>query len=66
MDLAGKVLLPPRGQERLKEAVKVGFRVAVMPKVNMPEESIEGLAAHDLERIEQFMAGGRGLGSDSD
>jgi len=43
----------PRGQERLKEAAKLGFSVAVVPKSNAPKKAIEGLTIHAVERVEQ-------------
>jgi DNA repair protein RadA/Sms len=51
--LAGEVRPAPRGQERLKEAAKLGFSVAVVPKANAPKKPIEGLTIHPVERIEQ-------------
>jgi DNA repair protein RadA/Sms len=42
-----------RGQERLKEAAKLGFSVAVVPRANLPKKAIEGLAIHPVERIEE-------------
>jgi DNA repair protein RadA/Sms len=51
--LAGEVRPAPRGQERLKEAAKLGFSVAVVPKANAPKKPIEGLTIHAVERIEQ-------------
>lgn len=51
--LAGEVRPAPRGQERLKEAAKLGFSVAVVPKANVPKKPIEGLVIHPVERIEQ-------------
>jgi DNA repair protein RadA/Sms len=51
--LAGEVRPAPRGQERLKEAAKLGFSVAVVPKSNAPRKPIEGLTIHAVERIEQ-------------
>ncbi|MDE2612363.1 MAG: DNA repair protein RadA [Burkholderiales bacterium] len=51
--LAGEVRPAPRGQERLKEAAKLGFSVAVVPKANAPKRPIEGLTVHAVERIEQ-------------
>ena len=44
--LAGEVRPAPRGQERLKEAAKLGFSVAVVPKANAPKKAIEGLTIH--------------------
>jgi DNA repair protein RadA/Sms len=51
--LAGEVRPAPRGQERLKEAAKLGFSIAVVPKANAPKKAIEGLTIHAVERIEQ-------------
>jgi DNA repair protein RadA/Sms len=51
--LAGEVRPAPRGQERLKEAAKLGFSVAVVPKANAPKKPIEGLTIHPVDRIEQ-------------
>ena len=51
--LAGEVRPAPRGQERLKEAAKLGFSVALVPKANAPKKPVEGLTVHAVERIEQ-------------
>ena len=51
--LAGEIRPLPRGQERLKEAAKLGFSVAVIPKANAPKQPIEGLQVVAVERIEQ-------------
>ena len=59
--LAGEVRPAPRGQERLKEAAKLGFSVAVVPKSNAPKKAIEGLTIHAVERIEQAIEVVRGL-----
>jgi DNA repair protein RadA/Sms len=59
--LAGEVRPAPRGQERLKEAAKLGFCVAVVPKANAPKKPIEGLTIHAVERIEQAIDVVRGL-----
>ncbi|MBE0548188.1 MAG: DNA repair protein RadA [Rubrivivax sp.] len=60
--LAGEVRPAPRGQERLKEAAKLGFSVAVVPKANAPKKAIEGLQVHAVDRIEQAIEVVRGLG----
>jgi DNA repair protein RadA/Sms len=62
--LAGEVRPAPRGQERLREAAKLGFSVAVVPKANAPKRGsreIEGLTIHAVERIEEAMEVVRGL-----
>ena len=51
--LAGEVRPAPRGQERLREAAKLGFSVAIVPRANAPKKTIEGLTVHAVERIEQ-------------
>jgi DNA repair protein RadA/Sms len=51
--LAGEVRPAPRGQERLREAAKLGFSIALVPKANAPKKPIEGLTIHAVERIEQ-------------
>jgi len=53
--LAGEVRPAPRGQERLKEAAKLGFSVAVVPQANAPKKAIEGLVVHAVSRIEEAM-----------
>ncbi|MCU0931913.1 MAG: DNA repair protein RadA [Serpentinimonas sp.] len=60
--LAGEVRPAPRGQERLKEAAKLGFAVAVVPKANLPKKSdaglaraLEGLKIYPVERIEDAL-----------
>ena len=60
--LAGEVRPAPRGQERLKEAAKLGFSVALVPKANAPKKPIEGLTIHAIERVEQAAALLRELG----
>ncbi|ACB33189.1 DNA repair protein RadA [Leptothrix cholodnii SP-6] len=59
--LAGEVRPAPRGQERLKEAAKLGFSVAVVPKANAPKKPIEGLTVHAVERIEEAISLTRSL-----
>ncbi|MCW5664803.1 MAG: DNA repair protein RadA [Piscinibacter sp.] len=54
--LAGEVRPAPRGQERLREAAKLGFSVAVVPSANVPKKPIEGLTIHAVERVEQAIA----------
>lgn len=51
--LAGEIRPAPRGQERLKEAAKLGFSMAIIPKANAPKKPIEGLTIHAVERVEQ-------------
>ncbi len=50
--LAGEIRPAPRGQERLKEAAKLGFSVALIPKANAPRQAIEGLEIWAVDRVE--------------
>jgi DNA repair protein RadA/Sms len=66
--LAGEVRPAPRGQERLREAAKLGFAVAIVPKANAPKgtggadtRAFEGLTIHAVERIEEAIDIVRGL-----
>ena len=59
--LAGEVRPAPRGQERLKEAAKLGFTMAVVPKANAPKKPIEGMTIHAVDRVEEAMNVVRGL-----
>jgi DNA repair protein RadA/Sms len=66
--LAGEVRPAPRGQERLREAAKLGFSIAIVPKANAPKPAggraareFEGLTIHPVERIEEALEVVRGL-----
>ncbi len=52
LGLAGEIRPAPRGQERLREAAKLGFSVALVPRANAPRTAIKGLRIHALDRIE--------------
>ncbi len=51
--LAGEVRPATRGQERLREAAKLGFERAIVPKANLPKSKIAGLETLAVERIDQ-------------
>jgi DNA repair protein RadA/Sms len=59
--LAGEVRPAPRGQERLKEAAKLGFTVAIIPKANAPKKPIPGMTVHAVERVDEAIGLVRGL-----
>ena len=50
--LAGEIRPAPRGQERLREAAKLGFNIALIPKANAPREPIEGLEIWSVDRVD--------------
>jgi DNA repair protein RadA/Sms len=56
--LAGEVRPVQRGQERLKEAAKLGFTLAIVPKGNAPKrnagkESVQGIEIVAVDRVDQ-------------
>jgi DNA repair protein RadA/Sms len=53
--LAGEVRPAPRGQERLREAAKLGFSLAIIPKANAPKHRIEGLEVIAVDRVEHAL-----------
>ena len=54
--LAGEVRPAPRGQERLREAAKLGFTRAIVPRANLPKAKIAGLEVIAVERVDQAVA----------
>jgi len=54
--LAGEVRPVQRGQERLREAAKLGFKLAIIPKANAPKTAIEGIEVISVERVEEAVA----------
>ena len=53
--LAGEIRPAPRGQERLREAAKLGFSRALVPKANLPKKPIEGLPVIGVDRIDEAL-----------
>lgn len=53
--LAGEVRPVQRGQERLKEAAKLGFTKAIVSKANAPKQKITGLEVIAVERLDQAL-----------
>jgi len=51
--LAGEVRPVQRGQERLREAAKLGFTHAIIPAANKPRQPIAGLEVVAVERLVQ-------------
>ena len=51
--LAGEVRPVQRGVERLKEAAKLGFTRAVIPRANAPKQPIAGMEIMPVSRLEE-------------
>ncbi|WP_303785524.1 DNA repair protein RadA [Azovibrio restrictus] len=51
--LAGEIRPAPRGQERLREAAKLGFTHALVPEANCPRQAMAGMTVIGVSRIEE-------------
>ena len=54
--LAGEIRPAPRGQERLKEAAKLGFLYALIPEANRPKQAVSGIQVIAIRRVEEAVA----------
>ena len=54
--LAGEVRPVQRGQERLREAAKLGFTHALVPRANIARQGVDGIEAIPVDRVEQAVA----------
>jgi DNA repair protein RadA/Sms len=55
LGLTGELRPVAYGEERLREAAKQGFTVALIPAENAPRQPIEGLQVRALARIDQAL-----------
>jgi DNA repair protein RadA/Sms len=53
--LAGEVRPVQRGQDRLREAAKLGFRRALIPHANRPKEIIDGIEITPVKRLDEAL-----------
>ncbi|MFV2056771.1 MAG: DNA repair protein RadA [Thiohalomonadales bacterium] len=51
--LSGEIRPVANGQERLREAVKHGFRYAIVPKANAPKQAIAGMKITPVEYLSE-------------
>jgi DNA repair protein RadA/Sms len=56
LGLTGEIRPVPFGEERLREAVKQGFRRALVPAANLPRRPLDGLAVEGVGRLEEALA----------
>ena len=54
--LAGEIRPVQRGQERLKEAAKLGFTRAIIPSANAPKQRIAGMEIISVGRVDEAVA----------
>ena len=51
LGLAGEIRPVPYGEERLREAAKHGFKLAVVPQANVPKRPPEGMEVRGVTRL---------------
>ncbi len=54
--LAGEIRPVQRGQERIREAAKLGFRSILMPSLNKPKQDVDGVEIVAVSRIADALA----------
>jgi DNA repair protein RadA/Sms len=54
--LAGEIRPAPRGQERLREAAKLGFTRVLIPAANKPKHAVEGIEVIAVSRVSDAVA----------
>ncbi len=55
LGLAGEIRPVPFGEERLREAAKHGFKMAVVPEANVPKRPPEGMTVRGVSRLNQAL-----------
>jgi DNA repair protein RadA/Sms len=55
LGLAGEIRPVPFGEERLREAAKHGFKLALVPEANLPKRAIDGMAVRGVTRLSQAL-----------
>jgi DNA repair protein RadA/Sms len=54
--LAGEIRPVQRGQDRIREAAKLGFKTAIVPSANRPKQAVDGIRIIAVERIGEALA----------
>ena len=54
--LAGEVRPVQRGQERIREAAKLGFETFIIPNLNKPKQPIDGITLIAVDRVDEALA----------
>jgi len=53
--LSGEIRPVQRGQERLKEAAKLGFEQVLAPRANLPKQAIAGLKVRGVSTVQEAL-----------
>src|SRR6202167_3272595 len=57
LGLAGEIRPVPFGEERLREAAKHGFKLALIPEANVPKRPPEGMTVRGVTRLSEALEG---------
>ena len=57
LGLAGEIRPVPFGEERLREAAKHGFKLAVVPEANVPRRPPQGMEVRGVNRLRDALEG---------
>jgi DNA repair protein RadA/Sms len=60
--LTGEVRPAPRGQDRIKEAAKLGFSHVILPKANAPKGAVKGVELIVVDRVDQALSAAWSVG----
>jgi DNA repair protein RadA/Sms len=55
LGLAGEIRPVPFGEERLREAAKHGFKLAIVPEANVPKRPPDGMSVRGVTRLNQAL-----------
>jgi DNA repair protein RadA/Sms len=55
LGLAGEIRPVPFGEERLREAAKHGFKLALVPEANVPRRPPDGMTVRGVTRLHQAL-----------
>jgi DNA repair protein RadA/Sms len=58
--LAGEIRPVQRGQERIREAAKLGFRQVLIPSLNTPRQPIDQMNIIGVDRVDEALSWLRG------
>lgn len=53
--LSGEIRPVPNGQERLKEAIKHGFKYIIVPRANAPQKTVQGVQIIAVARLHEAL-----------
>lgn len=60
--LSGEIRPVPNGQERLRDAVKHGFKSAIIPKANMSKQTMDGMTVFPVAQLTETLETARQMG----